>query len=886
MEPAADRRRRRLLERGASALAYAAVAALGLWVIAPASLGVMPLTADHLVHVTRASLVDAALGRGHLSGWSPHWYFGFPLGELYPPVGDLAVAALRRLSLGALDLRASYALVFAAAFVGQGLVLVRAARLLGAGRLAAAIAGALLLVDPGALREGGWRYTVEYGVWLQPLATALVWWAFAQLAAVMGRGAAAGLAARRLSGPGLTFAAALLTHPIATPMVALGLPIFALTLGLGGRLGVGRALVGAGAAAGLGVSLAAWWLLPLAAHRHWMSSYGVIHGTFAAIGARLAEGSWAANMAPALGPWIALGLVRALAPGGGRGPRFVALFALALYLLHVGELFWLLRLDWFWEGFLSIQFQRFVISAKPGLFVAAGLGLTLPLALRRAPWAASGWRRRVAAAAAAALTGAAVIGAGAGVAAAMGEHEVGALEVERRRPVTPSFDADLATFAAWAGERWRERGDFFRLAYQAGRHDHSFMDVAVDSGAPAYKLGFTPGENFVHKPEGGAPALLDRLRVRYVAGTGPPPDGVVHEAARFGGIRVWERPGRGAVAEVSGPGEVEVLEEDYDAGVVRVRVRGADEGARLTFNIAGYPRWQLLHGDEAVEWVEAPAIGDAPPATQAERRARRLREGDPGPPDGREPMLIAVEGRGDGVYTLRYRRWLPVDALGLAALAVGLAVLGLARSRWAAGLDRALDGASRWLGPRALGGAAALAAALVASRGVQGYRREAGSAVGWFYTRAVGEGSHAAVEVMKVARLLRPAVVLRAHESGAAWVVFPGVQVTTDASGRRLPITGWYASSDEAVASGEAGHRARLELGVRAAGQDGPWQHAGSIRPARGHGRQPLAIATDAVAAGPVDVLVVLRAGSGSPLGFGFDLELGAPAGDEPAARF
>jgi hypothetical protein len=53
---------------------------------------------------------------------------------------------------------------------------------LGWGPLPGTIAALLVLADAGAYREGGWIYTVTYGVWPQALATSLAWLAFAELA--------------------------------------------------------------------------------------------------------------------------------------------------------------------------------------------------------------------------------------------------------------------------------------------------------------------------------------------------------------------------------------------------------------------------------------------------------------------------------------------------------------------------------------------------------------------------------------------------------------------------------------------------------------------------------------------------------------------------------
>lgn len=875
MTDAANARLRGLLAKGSSALAYLAVALCGLYLIWPVPAGEMPLSADHLVHLARGSLIFEQLGRGHLVGWSPDWYFGFPLGELYPPLGDLALAALHALGL---SLRSAYALVFTIAFVGQGLALVRTARLLGASRLAAAIAGLLLLTDAGSVREGGWRYTVHYGVWLQPIAVALIWWALALLGRTLEREPTR-LRARALVGPALALALALLAHPIAVPMLAAGVPLFALVIGLRSRVGVGRALLAVGAAIGVGGLLAAWWFIPLYVHRHWMSSYGVIHGTFESAAALLAEGQWAYNMASAVGFWIGVGLLRALGPGSGRLLRFAALFALALYVAHIGEFFWVARLDWLSEGFLSIQCQRFLICAKPGLFVAGGLGLTLLLAPLGWRWRAldDRLRRRVYAPVAALASAGLFASVGAEVMEVMEEHEVGEVETEHRRPSSPQFDDDLRRFSAWARARHGEGGAFYRMAFRSGRHDHSFMDALVGAGVPSYKIGFTPGDVFVHKPEAEWDELLERLRVRYLVTTDHARPFDAAEAARFGAIQVWELPLVQGAAEVEGAGEVEVLEEDYERGEIQVKVRGADRATRLVFGVAGYPRWQLLRDGQEVEWIEVPAVGDGPTATQAERRAGVFRQGFPSAPDGSEPMLIAVEGAEDGVYTLRYRRWMAVDAWALTAFLAGLTLVGVALAR-PAPLDRILAGGARLLSPRllaAIGGALCL---VVVQRYHAGYVRERDTAVGWFYARHVGEGVQSEAGAMKIYRRVSPAVLLRAYQEGFAWVTFPRVQPQADPGGARLPIDGWYATSDESAAKDHKNLRIRLDLAVRASGSEGPWVLAASIEPSLAPGRHAFEIPTGGVGAGPVDVLVVLRTLSAREFDFGFNLELGAPA--------
>ncbi|MCA9662619.1 MAG: hypothetical protein KC486_30040 [Myxococcales bacterium] len=867
--------------------------ALGVALIAPAVAGEMPRSGDHAVHLARGWLALEQLGRGHLSGWSPYWYFGFPLGEFYPPLGDLLLAAVYSLGGGLLSLPQAYALTFSLAYVGHALATVRAAQLIGAGPLAAAVAGLLLLGDPGAVREGGWIFTVKYGVWLQPLACALTWWGLASAAAALGVGRASTATAtatatatqsavrsRELIPAGVILGLALLAHPIALPMIAVGLPALALAAGRRrGAAGLRGALVSGAFVGAVALMLASWWVAPLVAHRRWMSSYGQLFSSLGAALGRLADGQWTGNMPAAVGVAIGLGLVVALTRPRTRGLRMLAAFSLGLYLLAFSDVFFALRLDWLAEGFSGIQYQRFLVCAKPGLFIAAGVGLEFAWAAARRRRGAS---RIVLAAIGVGLAGWVV----ADLWAAAERHGVGALRLERRER-DAGFDRDFQRFNRWAGERWRTRDGFYRIAMRGPRHDHTLVDGILWSRTPTYKIGFTPGETFVHKPESGARSLLERLRVRYVVGADARAPKGAAEVVRFGDIKVWEvgYDREFAVAEVDGEGLVEVLEEDYDAGVIRIRLENVDAGARLVFGVAGHPRWQLLRGDREVPWFEVPGRGDAGPATQAERAAGLLREGDPWTPNGKEPLLIAADvgATGDGIYTLRYRFWRPVDVVGVGLFVLGLAVIGAGLGRRSgARLDALLGRVAALLGPRALAFIGGLVVVAIAWRYVAGFAAELDTAVGRFYTLRVAAVDGAAPGPMKVSRVIVPSIRMRAGEDGAASITFPGVDVGPARGGGRPPILGWYATADETL-----GRKERLAKGmvlraaIRPAGGDAPFVEAIAVRPRKVAGRTPLAIPTDAVADGPVDLRITmtrpLEGSNGYAFGFNLDLASAAP---------
>src|SRR5690606_26041653 len=124
----------------------------------------------------------------------------------------------------------------------------------------------------------------------------------------------------------------------------------------------------------------------------------------------------------------------------------------------------------------------------------------------------------------------------------MTEHEVGVVVTERV-PGDPEFDSHYAEFLTWAAAQWDARERDYRIAIKTPRNSHLFMDAPVWTKTPQYKLGFTPGDNFVHKPESGRREVLDALGVRWIVGIDRSQRARPGEVARFGPIWVREHPG-------------------------------------------------------------------------------------------------------------------------------------------------------------------------------------------------------------------------------------------------------------------------------------------------------------------------------------------------------
>jgi hypothetical protein len=868
---------RRVVEFVRSSWPALIVLAFAAWLLWP--IGAMPMSADHTVHLTRIVLTANRLVEfGALSGWEPTWFFGFPLGDLYPQLGDLLVIAIRGLSLGLLEWPSAYALGFWLVFAIQGLVLIRVGRLFGCGPWPGLIAALLMLTDAGFYREGGWMYTVTYGVWPQAFATSLVWLGLGEMARALGwqaeeeQAPEASEGVRRTALAGLCFGAALLAHPMALPSLGIGGLLMLITLvpraSVPWRVGVIRcALAGL-----LGLLLAAWWLVPMTQHKAWMASYGWLHAPLEVMLRWLTEdGHWSQRMPAAVGFTALIGIGLA-SLGVGRVARFVALFAVVQWLLASNEAFWQLRLDRLSEGFTHIQYQRFLIGAKPGLYLCAGLAISAPIVWARKLWLARRW----VALALAPIPAALALWVLDDSRASMTEHEVGTVQFERV-PGHPEFEAHYQEFLSWARAQWDAREHDYRLALETSRNNHLFMDAPIWTATPQYKLGFTPGDNFVHKPESGRREVLDALGVRWLVGYERNPDRKrPHEVARFGPIRVREHRGEPKpLAWLDGDGTLEIVEADLRAGLVRARVRGVTD-ARITFAIAGYPRWKLTVGGEPLEWYEEPVWGRGMPATIATREHGDLRGGKARGDDGSEPTLIAAElppGLGDAQIELRYEQRGGLETVvELASLlgwiGVGLLLLGRGRARRLfASLEARLVGAAHPLVffvmvPALLG--------LVVARWQIAAEREAPQLLGWVEAGAA-HVENVEVGPVKADMLIRPALLLRPQ---------PGRPAVIELEVEALPETlrGWAALDDDQAQQGGSWARHELRIDARprdARGADRQWSTIARVTVPHEPGRVPLALETGILAGRGVTLRIVDETRGKRVPRLGLSLDLG-----------
>jgi len=807
------------------AVAAAVVTAAAIWVTWPLASGVMPRSADHQVHLARAHQWWSVLATGHARGWSDRWFFGTPVGELYPPLADLLVIGLRALSLGRASWEGCYAVAFVIAFTVQGWAMLRAGRAFGLGPVPGLVAGLLILLDPGWSREGGWMYTVWFGVWPQVLANALCWLAFAELALACAPARDATTDVRRLRGlalAGLWLGLALLAHPIVLPMAVLGLPTLAIVLavkrGTGGRRfdALWETLARAGFVFVVALAISAWWLLPMLEHRAWMASYGWLHDPLARLAQLATQGQWTRRMPAAAGYAAAAGIVFALVPAffdepralhGHRFARFVAAFALAMWLASSRDLYWGLRLDLLSSGFTHLQYQRFLIAAKPGFFLLAGavVGALGHEARRR--WQSG---RRYAAVPLALIAAAGLAWIARDVRGAVQGSEVGRPQIERL-PDVEGFDRHYDEFVAWARELDEQRRG--RFAFLDQRNIHWFMDFTVRTGLPIYKAGFTPGDNFVHKPESDRREVLDAAGVKYVVRRGRPQRAWRgRHVQSFGPIHVYRHEAARATypVELRGKGSLEVVSFDAEAGQIEVEVRGAEPGSVVVPSVAAFPRWSASVNDRPGEWIEVPVWGDVDPVNPTFRESGALRGGKADGDDGSEPTLVGVPVEGDATVELTYRARTPRDVLaGLLSL---LSLLGLAVWIWRPprAATHRIDGALRSTSPGWAAVPLALVLAVLAVRWSANEHLERASLHAALQRGEARTEGHAQPGPLKTDMLIRPAVVVPGRRSG---VVYRDYEALPER------LEGWVALDDDWAKARRGGRRT---LTVRLADEEGP----------------------------------------------------------------
>ncbi len=608
---------------------------LGLLVLLYSQLltGAMPWQADHTVHQWKAWLLsEKLLPSGRLSGWTHQSGTGYPAEVLYPPLGDLWMAVVRYTTFKALSWEATYALGFfgvlafcTGAFYHLG------RRLFGP--VAGLVAALFVLTDMGGFREGGYIFTVRYGVWPLQLGITIGFLALLKFHDLLqNRGW------RHLLRFGIAMGAALLAHPVTLIFFLTALPLYVLVRWLRGDRSA-EPMLGKGlAGVGLGLGLAAFWLLPFFGKASGFSAH--VTNQWKSI-ADIAEGLIAANLWRNAWSWpLVLGGLGGAVALRERRPMASYLFALSALLLLAGSLTTYNELgvaNWIASA-RFVQFQRFVIFVKLSFFLLAGyllqrvlFGLTPSAedgresdrpATRATPDDAakpSPWRRAGMFAVVCLLAAPFVLP----VTYKLFETRVlpvGQLSnVRSKGPFLRDFKALLAQVCR---ARKQKDAGFFRLGYLTSFNDHELANGATYCDVPEAKLSFIPSETFKYRAN-LSPAAVPRsqedyraLNVRFllVNGTRPAPSWA-RQVSRRGRLALYEVPDYRSerytvLRRISGDGG-STRYERVDPATLGLKTRFSDEEitirARdvppdhfLVLHVAHFAAWRASRGSKSL----------------------------------------------------------------------------------------------------------------------------------------------------------------------------------------------------------------------------------------------------------------------------------------------
>ena len=655
----------------------------------PLLLGQMPRSQDHMVHLARAWIfTHELLGRGRISGWSSYWFAGYPAGQLYPPGTDMWISTFRALHLGIPDWAFTYAHAYLAFVVVGTLALYWLGLRAAESRFAGVLAGVIWLLDAGAYREGGWVFTMYWGVWSQVLGLVFVVLGLACLDRLLERPDP-----RRAAVTALAVGFGLLAHPMSVPTLAVLVPSFLMFRWLcraradRGELALTLEVLG------LGGCLAAWWLIPFTTRGEWTIKVPELWRSLDEAGEGMLRGEPFSRTWPVIGVLGLIGIVRAAQE---RRPLLLALAATAALLMFgsTTTAFEALRLEDISENFGRLIYQRFAIPSKACWFVLAAFGAdrVLRLADQYRPQPID-LARKVALAVLCAVLCAPFLVSGVPSIVQRYFGDIGSIRLASQEP---DFQ-DYRRFLEWSRARWDERDGFYRIAYVQPRNEHFMADAPVYNHTPAYKVGWTPATGFRHRPESDDPEVFRALSVRYVISRQTLAGSHLREVERFGRIGVYrlmdERSERYTLV---GPGEAEVLQ--FDEERIRVRVTGATSRTRLTLHVADYADWRATLDSTPLEIRTVPIYSD------------------------RYPTFMQVDVPRDGVVEIRFVRppsRVLSEVLGLLALAVTVTLLIAHRSRrirqWGERLAPVASAATRFV-PILVGVAALAVSVFVAVR--------------------------------------------------------------------------------------------------------------------------------------------------------------------------
>jgi hypothetical protein len=604
-----------------------------VFAVAAPLLSEAPLTHDHPTHLFKSwHMATQLLPTFRVRGFSHYWVFGFPSDELVPP-SELWVVLFRALTLGKLSWLQTYGIsMFALLVLCASSMFCFTRQYFGT--LAGVVAGVLMVWDPGGWAQGGWDWCITFGVWPVTLGACLILLSLVSLEKLIAR-----KNARQFAIAGAWVAASFVAHQV----TILFLPVMAALMLADHwlrRASSGKSVALVVAACGFGVSLSAFYLLPMLARAEQTLDLGVAGNSPSDVAQQLLELRLFSNAFPA---FVVLGFVGAVVALRRRVPG-------AFFLAAGTGLFVFLSTDLVISAFHAerilpnlrkIEAERMLYGAKMLWFPLVAYALALPFEnarefLRR-------FRQRPVTAVRRVLTrwslGLVVCGVLLLPYVEPSFERFKSAQIVKKVPGEQvDFWRELQQVWAHTSKLRAESREHYRIAYDMPMHDHLSTISPVFDNTLMYKVGYTPTQLFVGFPMYGDPRLFKELSVKYVVADHALSQTFYELERRFGKLYFYRfkdfdpRP-----FTVLGPGSAELVE--FAPERVRVRVRGAGPDSRLKLHVSYMDHWRARENGNVLRIVPATVF------------------------DAEDPVLMEVPAR-DGEIVFEYVRRAP-DWLGL-----------------------------------------------------------------------------------------------------------------------------------------------------------------------------------------------------------------------------
>lgn len=551
---------------------------------------------DHPAHLFKAwQFYTEMILHGRLGGYNHNWAFGYPINDITPCAAELWVIFYRLLTFGLLSWEGTYNLAFAGLMVFTG-VATYTFTVRYFGRITAALAALLVVLDPGALYQGGWEWVSNFGVWPVSLSCCFVLMTCAKLEDVLRSSAE-----RHLLLAGFWIALALWTHPLSLILLALVLPLLLLEYWLRGFSGTVHVWTRVAWSYAVGIGLASFFVVPMLTRAHYVFDRGspgesVEQWARKVVELRVFDGN--PLFITALG---IVGALRALVVRR-RGAVLLTVGFGACLLLATDLKFSLLHAERLMPGLVKLESDRLIMGCKLFGYPLAAYGATSiftwsaeRLVPNHRPRDLVRWLL--------------LLGLATPFIAPTTKRIYETYVAKHFDTEFPAdFARDYTRLNRWALAQRQSTSDFYRIAYSTPSLELLQSASPMLSRTPVYLDNGTSAQQFSKFPSDLDPGLLEALSVKFVVSDRHLTDSVFVPERSFGKLQAYRFANyRKERFTVIGLGQAELLTIEPD--LIRLRMSDVGPGTRLKLHVAAYDRWQAVQDNQTLPIRAANAFG-------------------------------------------------------------------------------------------------------------------------------------------------------------------------------------------------------------------------------------------------------------------------------------